>query len=32
MGMEVLSTDSKAMGTLMQRARDGALIALGRRP
>ncbi|CAB4334511.1 unannotated protein [freshwater metagenome] len=28
MGMEVLSTDSKAMGTLMQRARDGALIAL----
>jgi KDO2-lipid IV(A) lauroyltransferase len=27
-GMEVLSTDSKAMGTLMQRARDGALIAL----
>jgi KDO2-lipid IV(A) lauroyltransferase len=28
MGMEVLSTDSKSMGTLMQRARDGALIAL----
>jgi KDO2-lipid IV(A) lauroyltransferase len=28
MGMEVLSTDSKAMGTLMQRAREGALIAL----
>lgn len=27
-GMEVLSTDSKAMGTLMQRAQDGALIAL----
>lgn len=28
MGMEVLSTDSKSMGTLMQRAREGALIAL----
>jgi KDO2-lipid IV(A) lauroyltransferase len=27
-GMEVLSTDSKSMGTLMQRAREGALIAL----
>jgi lauroyl/myristoyl acyltransferase len=28
MGMEVLSTDSRSMGTLMQRAREGALIAL----
>jgi KDO2-lipid IV(A) lauroyltransferase len=27
-GMEVLSTDSRSMGTLMQRAREGALIAL----
>jgi phosphatidylinositol dimannoside acyltransferase len=27
-GMEVLSTDGKSMGTLMQRAREGALIAL----
>jgi len=28
MGMEVLSTDNRSMGTLMQRAREGALIAL----
>jgi len=28
MGMEVLSTDGRSMGTLMQRAREGALIAL----
>lgn len=28
MGMEVLSTDSKSMGTLLQRAREGSLIAL----
>ncbi len=28
MGMEVLSTDSRSMGTLMQRAREGSLIAL----
>jgi phosphatidylinositol dimannoside acyltransferase len=27
-GMEVLSTDSRSMGTLMQRAREGTLIAL----
>jgi len=28
MGMEVLSTDSRSMGTLMTRAREGSLIAL----
>jgi KDO2-lipid IV(A) lauroyltransferase len=28
MGMEVLALDGRSMGTLMQRARDGALIAL----
>jgi KDO2-lipid IV(A) lauroyltransferase len=28
MGMEILSTESRSMATLMQRAREGALIAL----